>query len=555
MKLSILGFLIYFINITASLGQVQETAPGTYILFLTDKNNTSYKLANPAQFLSSRAIERRTKQQIPFDSTDLPVNKNYLDSLIKMGLTIHNVSRWFNTVTIKTGDTSLLEKLNKISFVQKIEPPQTFKVRLNNYTESLNLLSNEEYDSVFYGQSYNQIHVHQGDYLHAKGFRGEGMLLAIIDAGFNNYQGMTAFQSAHDENRILGVKDFVDHDGEVNSDHSHGANVFSIIGGDLPNTFVGTAPKCNFLLLRSEDATNDIFGNQNEYLVEEDNWISAIEYADSIGTDVINTSLGYSTFNNPSQNHTYADMNGHSTRISLAADKAITKGMIVVVSAGNEGDDPWKYISAPADAFDVLTVGAVNVNLARAFFSSMGPTYDGRIKPDAMAIGQGTKLQNIYSQIVQGSGTSFAAPVIAGLTACLWQGAPNKTNKEIIAAIRQAGDNFNTPDNFYGYGIPNFKKALLTLNPDLYEHKGKLMAFPNPFTTQLTLQHEALKENKIIIELYNATGRKISSQEFTIEPNRVGEIELTNLSALHRGILFVRAISGKKILTTTVLKL
>jgi len=544
-----LTFLVFQVNIK---GQSQETAPNTYILFLKNKEYSSFNLNKPTEFLSQKAIDRRMGQNIAIDSSDLPVSSYYIDSLKKLDIQIHNASRWFNSVTFKTGNAEIINTLNNINFVQSVKKTKPALVKLQ-VSESAHTEA-ATYDSTAYGYSYKQIHIHNGDYLHNNGLKGEDMLIAIIDAGFSNYKSMTGFGKIRSENRIKSIRDFVAHDGEVNQDHYHGALVFSIIGGEVNNEFIGTAPRSDFLLLRSEDATDDFMGLQSEYLVEEDNWISAAEYADSLGTDVINTSLGYSTFNNQEQDHTYNDMNGTTTRISLAADLATKKGMIVVVSAGNEGSGLWHYISAPADAKNVLTVGAIDTDLFRAAFSSVGPSADNRIKPDVMAIGQGTFFQNLDNSISSGNGTSFSAPVISGLTACLWQGAKTKTNLEIIDAIRKSSDNYLSPNNNYGYGIPDFKKALLMLNP-FFESKGQILVFPNPFTSNLTIKHKPLKSTSVTIEIFNTTGKKLWSHQYQIQANSEGEISLNEVGSLPRGILFIRVISGENAFTATAVKL
>lgn len=548
----LLIIILLFLPIQEKLkGQPQETAPSTYILFLKDKKLNAYSTGKPSEFLTSRAIGRRTRQKIAIDSTDLPVSHYYLDSLKKMGIRIHNVSRWYNSITFKTADTTIFKDLIKLEFIRKIDKAPVFKTALPQFSQIEQNQTNT--DSSIYGFSYRQIHIHNGDYLHQNDLRGQNMLVAVIDAGFYKYQTTSAFQNIFSDKRLQGVKDFVAHDGEVNNDHPHGMQVFSIIGGEIENRYIGTAPKADFLLLRSEDATDDIYGIQSEYLVEEDNWIAAAEFADSLGTDIINTSLGYTTFNYPDQNHAYEDMNGTTTRISRAAEIAAKKGMIVVVSAGNEGAGPWKYINAPADAKNILAVGAVNTNLLRASFSSTGPTADNRIKPDVMAIGQGTVFLSSNNTIASGNGTSYSAPVIAGLTACLWQGARDKTNYEIMEAIRQSSDRSSNPNNNYGYGIPDFKKALLKLNPVIGKKEG-LIAYPNPFVTSLRLIHQACKKNTLTVEMYNSAGKKIYSRNFPIIPDVPGEIEINDI-ALPRGIIFIKAISGEKVMNVTAIKL
>lgn len=549
---SLIIICIFFFFREELKGQPQETAPDTYILFLKDKKHNSYNIRKPAEFLTQRAIDRRSRQHIDIDSSDLPVSAYYTDSLRKTGLKIHNVSRWFNSVTFKTNDAQLLQRLNKLNFVGKIERTVPLKFRIHHSpTEPI---PDKVSDSTVYGLAYRQIHVHNGEYLHNLGFKGENMRIAIIDAGFSRYTSLDGFQNAISENRIVAIRDFVDHDGEIVNDHEHGTEVFSIIGSEIDHVFLGTCPKAEFLLLRSENATSDNFGMQSEYLVEEDNWIAAAEYADSLGTDLINTSLGYSTFNDPLQSHTYQDMNGSTTRISRAAELATKKGMIVVVSAGNEGDNPWKYIAAPADARDVIAVGAVNYNLARARFSSVGPTADNRIKPDVMAVGQGTVFQSANNTITAGSGTSFAAPVIAGLSACLWQGAKHKTNLEVIRAIRKSSNLYLNPDNMNGYGIPDFRKAMLMLNQTFENEKG-ILVFPDPFSSHLTLIHKALKSNQLTLEIYNIAGRKLYTRVFPVLKDSSGELDITDLSPIPGGMVLIRVISGDEILTTTAIKL
>lgn len=549
-RLSLIVFsaLIFQLHLQA---QFQETAPGTYILFLKDKNFNKHNINNPDLFLTQRAIDRRNKQDIPVDSADLPVSQYYIDSLRNTGLKIHNTSRWFNSVTFKTNDTALLRKLKNISFVRETQKSVKLKVSINEDKEEVGFVST--YDSSFYGKAYRQIHVHNGDYLHNKGYRGENILIAVIDAGFFGYKTMSSFNKVLSENRILATRDFVAHDEDVNYDNNHGSQVFSIIGGELDNLFVGTAPASEFLLIRSEDATYNN-GVQNENIVEEDNWVAAAEYADSLGADLISTSLGYSTFNNSNQNHTYYDLDGETTRISIAADIATKKGMIVITSAGNEGQNSWKYITAPADSRNVLAVGAVNTALVRAPFSSIGPSADNRVKPDIVAIGSGTYLQTPNNNITSGSGTSYAAPVIAGLTACLWQSAPDKTNMEILDAIKKSSNKYQNPDNLTGYGIPDFKTAYFKLH-SADTQSNKLIVSPNPFTSRLVLQHEAFNSNSILIELFTTDGKKIYSCEFSIEPGIYGEIEINNLTSIPKGIVIIRGIAGGRTISTKALKL
>jgi subtilisin family serine protease len=550
-RASIIIILFSYIIAGKLYAQPQETAPGTYIVFLKDKKNNDFRLDRPETFLSQRAIDHRKRQSISIDSSDLPVSSFYLDSLRKLGFIIHNTSRWFNSVTVKTDNPELAAKAETVRFIESLEKP--LRLRLELHSTSHVQYSTFAIDSTSYGPAYRQIHVHNGEYLHASGFKGEGMLIAIIDAGFYHYKSMSGFNHVVAENRIEAVRDFVNHDGDVNDDHYHGTNVFSIIGGKVENSFEGTAPNASFLLLRSEDATTDSWGVQNEYLVEEDNWIAAAEFADSMGTDVINSSLGYSTFTNPDQNHTYEDMNGSATRISRAATMATKKGMIVVVSAGNHGNKAWKYIEAPADAENVLAVGAVDSKLVRASFSSIGPTADNRIKPDVMAIGQRTFYLSTDDVVAFGNGTSYATPVIAGLTACLWQAAPGKRNTDVIRAILKSSDLYSQPNNNYGYGLPDFRKALQLLS--LNAGRKGLLVYPNPFSLRLTLLYKPLKGETLTVEFFNTTGKRIYMKLFSIEPGVGGEIEVDDFSDIPPGVVFIRAISGDDVMSATAIKL
>lgn len=234
-----------------------------------------------------------------------------------------------------------------------------------------------------YGAALRQVSLMNVHLLHRYGqARGEGMLLGILDSGFDQADSLPAFQALRDRGGITYTEDLVAHDGDVFGDHWHGRSVLSVIAGELTGRFRGTAPMVDVVLLRTEDA-------ESEYLVEEDNWVSGAERADSLGCDVLNTSLGYTTFDDSTQDHTWADLDGHTSRMSIAAGIAATKGMIPVNSAGNAGSSTWRYLSIPADAEHILAVGAVNDAREVASFSSRGPSIDGRVKPDVSAVGWG----------------------------------------------------------------------------------------------------------------------------------------------------------------------
>jgi serine protease AprX len=452
------------------LTQISEAQVTRYIIRFKDKGSNPYSLSNPSSFLTQRAITRRTKYSILLDSTDLPVTSRYIDSVRLSGtVTILNASKWLNAVAIQTSDATALSKINSFPFVKSVSGAA---LRMANPVvnhdkfqlereQGLSVSAREtgvNADYYNYGTSFAQVHIHNGEFLHNIGLRGQGMIIGMLDAGYNNYLAVTSLDSIRTNGQILGVYDFVAHDSSVNEDYQHGLECLSTIAANLPGNFVGTAPKSSFYLFRTEDAAS-------EYPVEEFNWVCGSERVDSLGGDVISSSLGYTTFDAPlaSQSHTYADMNGNTTMAAIGADLAAKKGILVVNAAGNDGTNPWHNIGTPADADSVMAVGAVTPTGAVASFSSYGPSADGQVKPDVASVGAGTIIQFPNNAIGGGNGTSFACPNLAGLTTCLWQGFPEFNNMHIINALRQAGNKASSPDDRVGYGIPDVKKAFANL--------------------------------------------------------------------------------------------
>jgi hypothetical protein len=504
--------VVYLIVFNTSLLYTQNSK-GKFWLQFRDKHYTTHSLNNPAAFLSQRAIERRERQQISIDSSDLPVSSFYLDSLKKMGLTILNTSKWMNAVTIDSLPYGIsLDNLMQLSFIsdtQQVYYYQTEKEKkTDKFAENEIFYLNNRYlfeNKDDYGPSKSQIQLHNGTSLHNKGYKGYGMIIAILDAGFYKANEFEAFKYLFDNNNILITKDFVDGGSNVYDDHYHGTSVLSTMGAVLPGKIIGTAPEANYLLLRSENAAS-------EFIIEEDNWIAAAEFADSIGADIINTSLGYSTFDIASQNHSYQEMDGNTTRISKAADIASKKGMLVVVSAGNEGDSEWKHITAPADADSVLSVGAVDSAQNPAYFSSYGPAFDGDVKPNIAAMGFKTIVQNPNGEIGPGNGTSYSAPIISGLAACLWQAHPQISNINLLKAIEQSASFYPNYDSLRGYGIPDFNMAHLLLND--YEERlnnpnrrQTFLAYPNPFTSEIFLEIPSRFNGNIFLSLNDISGQ------------------------------------------------
>ncbi|HEU0112753.1 MAG TPA: S8 family serine peptidase [Flavisolibacter sp.] len=445
-------------------------AQSRHIIKFKDKGSNPYSLSNPAAYLSERAIERRNRYSIAIDSTDLPVTPRYIDSIRLSGtVTILNVSKWLNAVTIQTTDDAALAKINSFPFVQVSAPVAARiaagdKKYIREQEEPLKgayRLNGLEADIFNYGNAYAQVHIHNGEFLHNIGLQGQGIVIGMLDAGFQNYKTVQAFDSARANGQIKGTWDFVARDTNVNEDHPHGMQCFSTIAANIPGQFVGTAPKASFYLFRSEDATS-------EYPIEEHNWVCAAERVDSSGGDMISSSLGYYAFDAPLSafNHSYADMNGNTTMAAIGADLAAKKGILVVNSAGNEGNNSWGKIITPADGDSVMAVGAVNSSGVPAGFTSRGPSSDGQVKPDVASVGVATVVQLQNGAIGTNNGTSFSAPNLAGLTACLWQGFPEFTNISIINALRKSGSRYSNPNDTIGYGIPDVKKAMLVLLND-----------------------------------------------------------------------------------------
>lgn len=441
-----------------------------YVIQLKDKGNNSFTLSNPVAYLSQQALDRRTRYNIPIDSTDLPVSPSYITQIKNVPNVIFlNASKWLNSVTIQTSDANALTVINTFPFVKLVsgiasrpgQRNEDFIDKFKNETISdqpstANRLTEPEDDYYNYGAaSFAEVNLHNAQFLHNVGLRGQGMRIAIIDAGFTNYATLLSFDSINKNGQILDTWDFVSRNADVN-DHSHGMECLSIIGANVPGQFIGKAPKANFYLYRSEDAAT-------EYPIEEHNWACAAERADSAGSDVISTSLGYTQFDNPSLDHTYADLNGKTTMAAIAATIAARKGILVFAANGNDGARPWHYLGTPADADSILSVGAVTSNGAVGSFSSYGPSSDGRVKPDVASVGVNTLIQLPSNTIGTGNGTSFACPNMAGIGTCLWQGFPEFTNIKIIRAIQKAGSIYSSPDTRIGYGIPNMKTAFSSL--------------------------------------------------------------------------------------------
>lgn len=526
------------------------------LIYFADKANTPYTTLEPLQFLSPKAVDRRKRQKISVTPRDLPVNPAYVAALQEAGATVWYTSRWFNAAVVQCTDEQL-QALQELPFVLRAQSLNRVASPAGTSTQGTALqsiaaasaTSNAPYwpalNPADYGPAFHQADMLGADELHADGYTGAGMTIAVLDAGFPGVPTIAAFAHLFERNQLSGTFDFVRKQEDVFTADAHGTSVLSTMAAYAPGSMVGTAYGANYLLLRTEDAAT-------EHNIEEINWLLAAEFADSAGADVINSSLGYTLFDAPSQSYTYQDMDGNTSLISRAADFAAATGMLVVTSAGNEGNKSWQYVSAPADADSVLAVGAVDSLGVKASFSSFGPTADGRIKPDVSAMGQAVYFILPNGSLARGNGTSFSGPIVAGFAATVWQANPFRTNMELIELLRQSGSNATNPDNSIGYGIPNYRRTL-TASPGAAT--GGELYITNPVRQEpviLYLSQDWLQQ-AIEVQVLDATGKQVfrqsimlaqKEQPLKLEPQRLGN-----------GLYLCRIRSGSKVATLRFVKL
>lgn len=502
--------------------QVSAQKTGRYRVTFTDKANSKYSINNPQAFLGTKAIERREKINAPITLQDIPVNQWYIDSILACNTRFCNTSKWFNSaVFVCDSATTNFQKIQSFPFVVSVEwvapyhkaqpdgvllVPDTL-----NYDSNYSLISASPTTSI-YGNSIKQIGLMNGTGLHKDGYMGQGMLMAIIDAGFLHVDSASVFRHLWENNSIVAYKDFSGAEVNVFKEGYHGMAVLSLIGSYIPNRMIGTAPQAKFLLLRSEEGAT-------EYRVEEDNWTAAAEFADSAGVDVISTSLGYSEFDDSTQNYTYSQIDGNTTRITCAADIAASKGILLFNSAGNSGAKPWKYITAPSDADSVVTVGACYINGRTTGFSSRGPTSLGILKPDVIALGYYPAIVKSNGVVeVSGMGTSFSCPILAGMGACLWQEFPHATAQDIKRAIIASSDRYFYPDTISGNGVPDFEKARFILRMNVLENIfNQAKFYPNPFREVLYFQIESESLQTVRLEMFDLEGHRVISKNIQLQ--------------------------------------
>ncbi|WP_337964881.1 S8 family serine peptidase [uncultured Flavobacterium sp.] len=478
-------------------------------VYFKNKPNFQHFLDNPSEMLSARALERRTNQNIALDVTDVPVEETYITQVKgATGIVVMAQSKWMNALHIRGTQTDIVA-LKTLSFVDKVVfANKTLNTTGKKVSENKIAKTKDKLNTAIdyaYGNSANQIQMLNGQVLHQQNYTGSGKIIAVIDAGFPGVNTAQPFQKLITNNQILGGYDFVNRNDNFYTGDDHGTKVLSTIGGYKENALVGTAPNASFYLFITEN-------DASENPVEESLWVEAAEKADYLGVDIITTSLGYFAFDNANYSHTYNDMNGVTNFISRGAEIAFSKGIVVVASAGNEGSTGEPHIGAPADAVSVITVGSVNAVKVKAGSSSIGPSFDNRIKPDVMAQGAAAVVSDPTGTIGTANGTSFSCPIMAGMIACLWQAFPTKTNKEIRQMLLEYSDRYSAPNNNYGYGIPNFGATLGV--EDFQNALSTFSVYPNPAETVVSFSFSQENYNASV-KIYSVLGQKVIEKQIT----------------------------------------
>ncbi|MBC6698825.1 S8 family peptidase [Hymenobacter sp. BT190] len=504
----------------AVTAKVQANTVRKHLVYFRDKTGTPFTVGQPQAFLSARAVQRRTRQNIAVQPRDLPVTPTYVTQLKAVpGATVWYTSRWFNAAVVSC-DSATLRNLQALPFVRsattlnRTAAAGPTPVRPRSPEDAEEPTQERTQANPVYGTAYKQALMVGAVAMHNAGFRGEGMQIAVFDDGFPGVNQTAPFAAMRNENRLADVYNFVERNTAVYGRDSHGTHCLSTMAASQTGAFVGTAPKATFRLYLTEN----IIG---ENPIEEVNWLLAAERADSAGVDVISSSLGYSTFDTPYGNYAYTDLNGRTAISTRAAALAARAGMIVVNSAGNEGNNSWQRILAPADADSILAVAAVDSFGARVGFSSIGPSADGRIKPNLAAMGFQTAIVNTAGQPTRGSGTSYACPVLAGMVACFWQANPTLTAQQVISFLQRSASQSAAPNNLLGYGIPNAVAAYTLANPGVplsagssKAITGELFVYPNPVKSEeLSLQlNAALQGKQLRVRFYDGRGALVAEQ-------------------------------------------
>lgn len=551
----ILGALFLLLSGLPAFAQNQQYA---FRVAFTDKNETPFTFTNPAAYLSSRAIARRTKYNIAIDSTDLPVNQVYIDSVLHVteGI-LHLKSKWQNHCVILLSDSSKILELQNISFIKSIKQVAYYFNGLHQQATAVetgggsgNMGTNGPQPSTinenFYGAAWPQIHMCNGESLHQFNKMGQGKLIAVIDLGFDGVDIATVFDSMRNRGRLTDAWNYIFDTAQVTGNSDHGTKVLSTMAAYAPEVYVGTAPEASYALYVTDD-------ENTEQSIEEDNWLAAAERADSIGADVISTSVGYNEFENPDDSYTYADLDGHTTIVARAANTAHVKGIMVLASAGNEGITSWQHILTPGDADSIMTVGSVNALKQSSSFSGLGPNASGLQKPNVSAQGGAVSVITSSGMIGVSSGASISTPVLAGLTACIMQAAPAMPPRQVRRYIEFVSDSFTTPNLKRGYGVPDLQRLLEIIDvKDITKNKtDDFRIYPNPTTDEVYIAVKSADRTDIVVSCYDLQGKRIYQQHMQAGNGRTGKIDMRAFPA---GTYFIRISSDKGYKVEKVIK-
>jgi len=530
--------LIALLIICLAPAYAQQLQPAKWWVEFSDKNNSPYCTCRPADFLSARALQRRARAGIAVVENDLPVSPKYLQALRAEGAVLHNTSRWLNAAAV-IADSATAKRLSSLPFVRKVQylgpdiPVRNPPNRPPKKRVPLEEVPIAQGASVA-GFASLQNSLLGVPLLHAVGSKGDGIWVAVMDGGFTDADTLSLFDSVAIQGKLYEGWDFVERDGAVFESAAHGTSVLSVMAGNLPGYFVGTAPEATYFLLKTEDTGG-------EFPVEETNWIAGAEWADSIGADIINASLGYTVFNDTTLSHTYAVLDGRTAIGSRGAAIAATKGMIVCNSAGNAGNEAWTYIGVPSDAPGVISVGAVEHDGERAAFSSQGPSADGRIKPDLVAPGAMVVVAGATgAELDISNGTSIASPMLAGALAGLWSAFPEKTAAEILDAVFASADQASVPDTLRGYGLPDMAGAWLTLSGYLNKQgfnnaRDGFFAYDRDLKELSFLLLGNMDLAPVRLELVDCLGHPVENKVVEWRSNTLTVLTLTQIQGLHPG--------------------
>ena len=525
-----------------ALASQESTFDYFYRVYFTDKGENEYNLYSPEDLLSERAVIRRQKSGIITpDFRDIPVYQGYIDQITVLGYSLHGRSRWMNTALFKTIGAGDTERLLEMPFVLDVKMVRRASAK-SEFSDKLDNFVLQEDPSAF----DRPLSMINGVQLHNSGFTGKGRLIAVLDGGFLNADQIPALNDLRKRGGIKGTYDFVLNNRFVYGYHTHGTQVLSVLSGKIVNLLAGTAPGADYLLIRTEDTGS-------EFPVEEDYWVAGAEFADSLGADIISSSLGYFMFDDPEMDYKYSSMDGKTAFITRAAGVAVSKGILVVSSAGNERNKEWLHIIAPSDGDSVLSAGAVDAGRTISAFSSAGPSADGRVKPDVATQGVGVPVQRSPGAVERANGTSFSCPVLSGMCACLMQAVPAASVTDIISAIRSTADRSSSPDSLYGYGIPDMMAAIRVLQDILVaKPENESVIGPNPFAYNIEVTFKN-PPGSLTVEIVSASGRIIARHIFKDYVSR--KLTITDLQNTDQGIYFIRLSTRNGTFTHKAIKL